>query len=303
MEEMKSPITLSKNVVFVRKYSMKWLIGRYKKSFNIDISYLVESSGEKYLSLYRCLDTGYEFYYPFISGDSDFYEKMGKLEHYYDEWKMENELVVPFIQTGNKVLDIGCGCGGFIDRINKTLNVDAVGIELNASAVQYANSKGRNVRQELLSEHLKAYTEYYDVVCSFQVFEHITNVNEMFSDSVKCLKKGGTLIISVPNNDTSIGFYKYGCGNMSPHHVGRWNEQVLRSIAPYFGIKLKCIMIEPVLNNRIDFAQPMMSLFFHNYYVGKILYKLKIHLIMKSFFDKISPWLKGHTIIAIYEKC
>lgn len=216
------------------------------------------------------------------------------------KWKMK--LFVHLFIRMIKVLDIGCGHGGFIDKLHKDLNVDATGIELNTSAVQYAVSKGRKVKQELLNEHLNTHYEYYDVVCSFQVFEHVTNINEMLSDSVMCLKKGGTLVISVPNNDTSVGFYKYGCGNMSPHHVGRWNEQTLRSIAPYFGLKLKCIMIESVLNNRIDFAQPMMSLFFHNYYVGKILYKLKAHLVMRSFFRKISSWLKGHTIIAVYEK-
>lgn len=52
---------------------------------------------------------------------------MEKQDHYYDDWKMENEAVLLYIQSGDKVLDIGCGRGGFIDKINKALNADVLG--------------------------------------------------------------------------------------------------------------------------------------------------------------------------------
>lgn len=301
-EVVKSPITLSENVEIIRKYSIKWLISRYKKSYNLNISYLFKNYSGEYLILYKCLDTGLEFFYPYIEGDSSFYEKMSQQPHYYDNWKWENEMILPFLNQGSKILDIGCGNGDFIANLNKRISVDSTGLELNKSAVKYAQSKKRNVKLELLSEHAVNHTEYYDFVCSFQVLEHISNLHNILQDSTRCLKKGGILSISVPNNDTYFGFYKYGCGNMPPHHVVRWNEQALRSLAPYFGLKVKCIITESLEEDKLDFAQPLMSLLFHNHYIGKILFFLKFHLIIKTFLSAISKWIKGPTIIAIYEK-
>ena len=83
-----SPITGSANVSLEDTIDSKYLIESYLEQFKLDISYLFNNISCVYI--YKCMDTGYRFYYPLnIAGDDSFYGHLGKLGWYYLPWKWE----------------------------------------------------------------------------------------------------------------------------------------------------------------------------------------------------------------------
>ena len=73
----------------------------------------------------------------------------------------------------------------------------------------------------------------------FQVLEHIYDVKEFLEHALQVLKKGGKLVIGVPNNEPYfLGYDKYCTLNLPPHHMGLWNIKVFEKFAPIFGLKI-----------------------------------------------------------------
>ncbi|MDQ6755761.1 MAG: class I SAM-dependent methyltransferase [Bacteroidota bacterium] len=234
-----SPLTKTNNTSLEATFLSSDIIGLYKYQLDIDVSRFF--TGKQKFYLYKDNDTGYRFYYPEgLDGDGKFYEALQKKlgDDYYHEWKFENQLAYDYVQVNDKVLDIGCGVGNFLNRIKeKTQNV--FGLELNENAIAKAKSKGLTVYNELIQQHAIEHKEFYDVVCSFQVLEHVYDVKTFLESSLKTLKPKGKLIIGVPNNEPYfLGYDKYATLNLPPHHMGLWNKKVFEKVAPLFNLKI-----------------------------------------------------------------
>lgn len=104
--------------------------------------------------------------------------------------------------TNKKVLDFGCGFGGFLSRI-KDVAQKAVGVELSEEERNYLNSLGIVCEREL-----DDIDGQFDVITLFHVFEHLQNPQEWLKKFSKKLCCGGKLVIEVPNaNDALLSRY------------------------------------------------------------------------------------------------
>ena len=103
MTSITSPLTKSTNVVLVKQIKTKQIINDYKQ-FNIDVSGYVKELTK--VSIYKCNDTGYTFYYPLnLSGDSKFYEHFQLFDWYYMPWKWEHEQAYNIIKPNNETMN------------------------------------------------------------------------------------------------------------------------------------------------------------------------------------------------------
>src|SRR5437868_3452697 len=112
-----SPVTGKNNTTLTDVFFSKDIIALYKVQLDMDVSSYF--SGNDSFFLYQCNDTGYRFYYPTgMEGGGDFYAELQDrlADGYYHEWKFENQLALDVINSGEKVLDIGCGIGNFLIR-------------------------------------------------------------------------------------------------------------------------------------------------------------------------------------------
>ncbi len=298
---VKSPLTGKSSTVFENNILCSNIIENYNKTFNIDVTRFFQ--GLESIQVYKCLETGYRFFYPFnIDGDGKFYEHLQQFDWYYMPWKWEHEQAFNLIKPTNQVLEIGCAKGCFIEKLSKS-GIDCIGLELNEDAVEEGKRKGMKILNETVQEHAKGNPEKYDVICSFQVIEHIASIKEVIQASIDSLKIGGKLVISVPNNDSFLGYDTGNYLNMPPHHMGLWNEQSLKSLTSLFNIKLKEIYLEPLQTyHKSYFENVLISHYLEKFKLSAPIYKRIAKWILPKTISFFPRRIKAFTIQAVYEK-
>ncbi len=236
------PLSGSSNVVLVEEIKTADLAKIYNKLIDNVVS---EFSKIDKIGLYHCIESDLRFFYPFVTGSENFYEKLQQFKWYYMGEKPEYDYATKHIKALDSVLEIGCGKGAFAKKIS-TQNY--VGLEFSQQAKHLAALNQVSVINESIQDHAAANQAKYDVVCAFQVLEHVADINSFISSSIACLKPGGLLIYSVPSADS---FARYVCNftlDMPPHHVTKWSDRTLKNLTNYFPIENLEIWHEPLQN-------------------------------------------------------
>lgn len=301
---IKSPFT-DQAAVLEKRISPFVIEQGYRSNYNIEVRNLLQG---KEIQLYRCETTGFRFFYPLdIAGDGQFYSKLQKYDWYYRPWKWEHEFCKRIIRKGSKILEVGCAKGDFLRRIKEDLGVEVVGLELNKEAIAEGERDGTlqgiHIVDETIQDHAKSNKGRYDLVCSFQVLEHIPDVSSFLQAKIDCLKENGRLVIAVPNNDSFIKFDEGDSLNQPPHHMGLWNPDSLKSLEEIFNIKLIKIYFEPLQEIHFQwfyFVQ-IRRIYTRSKFIGKVIEKLT-QSFYKPFLRLSRSFIKGHTMIAVFEK-
>ncbi|HLR79744.1 MAG TPA: class I SAM-dependent methyltransferase [Bacillota bacterium] len=105
-----------------------------------------------------------------------------------------------------RVLDFASGTGYGSHIIAKTCKkkvTEVIGVDVDANAVQYARStyfhpRSSFLQKDVTDESLPDQLGAFDVIVSFETFEHIEEEEQYMSNIYQLLKKGGTLILSTP---------------------------------------------------------------------------------------------------------
>lgn len=115
-----------------------------------------------------------------------------------DKYQYEKMKKIKKFKKAGKILDIGCGAGYFI-AVAKENGWETRGVEVSKVAADYAWKKfGINVFAGELRE--AGYPdEYFDVVTLWHVLAHLLNPSETLAEVNRVLKKGGLLVLTVPN--------------------------------------------------------------------------------------------------------
>jgi 2-polyprenyl-3-methyl-5-hydroxy-6-metoxy-1,4-benzoquinol methylase len=145
--------------------------------------------------------------------------------------KLFNPVVNKIAKFKNKgtVLDVGCSSGLLLSLLQKK-GYFVFGIEPNKEAQQQAQKRiGNNIFLGTLSQFSKGNTTKFDCIVYNHVLEHIEAVNEEFKLIKKHLKKGGILVIGVPNTDNIIFKIrqKYWESLMPNEHVWQFSGKYL----------------------------------------------------------------------------
>ena len=148
--------------------------------------------------------------YNFYGKEYTYREAKGLIEDMQKNiWSAQSRYpkILPMVE-GIKILDYGCGWGIFTKAIAQSSNREVLGIDTDKESLKIARdligeSEKLRFRLQKLSQ-LK--TESFDTVISCQVLEHTWNPGKYLSECNRVLKKGGKLIISIPN-ETNIVFF------------------------------------------------------------------------------------------------
>ncbi|MCJ2178128.1 class I SAM-dependent methyltransferase [Novosphingobium album (ex Hu et al. 2023)] len=108
---------------------------------------------------------------------------------------------------GKRVLDFGCGSGYGSAMIAETAD-SVVAVDVAADAVAYA--RDRFIRENLSFDQIDPSSPLpfadasFDMVLSFQVFEHVTDTEHYLSEIRRILVPGGKLLLVTPDRDTRL---------------------------------------------------------------------------------------------------
>jgi 2-polyprenyl-3-methyl-5-hydroxy-6-metoxy-1,4-benzoquinol methylase len=155
-------------------------------------------------------------------------------------------------KTG-KILDVGAGDGHFLE-VAKMAGWDVYGTEYDDRAIALCKQKGIKTFQGKLS--LNDYEEnFFDVVTSFEVIEHINNPNEDLGIINKILRKGGVLYITTPNfNGISRRYQRERWTELCyPEHLTYYSAKTLSNLVNAHGFRtLRNLTTGIAINRKYD---------------------------------------------------
>jgi SAM-dependent methyltransferase len=278
----------------------------YKQKLGITITSRIDN-----LELFLCDQCQLKFFAPPWIGDESFYEQLQKYEFYYLSDKEEYDIAKKYVQPEDHVLEIGSGRGAFKSKLDCT---SYVGLEFSTSAIAEARRNNIEILKESISDHARRNPKKYDVVCSFQVLEHVNDVSDFLGSAISCLKPKGRLIISVPNENSFMGREVNNVLNMPPHHVTRWSIACLRGIPRFFQVSLVDVEQDKLAEMHIyAYANSAIIHGFRKLFrlrpriLSRFLSSLFPRLILKALsfliaqrIMRIRSRLPGHSVTAIY---
>jgi len=295
------PLCRSQHTVLKKEILTDVIFNEYLKSLGISVKEILSDTHK--IFQYECTTCGYKFYYPYsIAAGESFYSKLGKLPWYYMQEKWEHDASIAYLKPGDRVLEIGCGNGAFMKKLRKK-GIDSEGLELNKAALAKCRNDKLSVREQTIEEYSKNEAGPYDIVCSFQVLEHISDPRSFLENSLKKLKTGGLMIIAVPNNDSFIQKDRFPILNMPPHHFGLYGKQTLASLDKMIPVTVINIIEEPLQRHHFQyFYYVILGQYIRGLgFFGKIINRLMFYLLY-PFILLYSPRVIGHTILATYKK-
>ena len=133
--------------------------------------------------------------------------------------------IIEKIPVNSSVLDIGCGAGIFLDKVQKEKNCDVYGVDIAPVAIGLLSTQGMgghvyNSDTDELTLHRK-----FDVIVATELLEHVTHENRLLEAIKENLTPTGTAYISVPNNTLS----------KNKEHQRTYNTETLYNVLlPYF---------------------------------------------------------------------
>ena len=116
--------------------------------------------------------------------------------------RLDSDRIVDLIPQGASVLDLGCGHGGLLARLEQRAHGRLVGVELDPGAIVACVEQGLDVIQGDLDQGLPAIADgQFDVVVLSQTLQAVRNVELVLAEM---LRVGRRCIVSFPN----FAYYK-----------------------------------------------------------------------------------------------
>ncbi|MBT9150325.1 MAG: 27-O-demethylrifamycin SV methyltransferase [candidate division WS2 bacterium] len=129
-----------------------------------------------------------------------------------------------------RILDIGCGDGGFSLRLKQVTRAQEVyGVDISTKAVEFARANGVKAFEVDIDENsLPFETNSFDAIFCGEVIEHLIDPDHLLDEIHRVLKPWGFAIITTPNlacwyNRVALllGFQPFYADVGYKYHVGK----------------------------------------------------------------------------------
>lgn len=205
-------------------------------------------------AIHRCKKCQLQFSDPMKHPGAEWYEKSPHYKYMaarsvtlplwliWTDWRFKTAMALKLKPKG-RVLDVGCGSGAFL-RLAKAFGYQVGGIDVSETAIRTVKEKfGINNVYEMSVEELvtkAAWKNSYDIICLFDVLEHLENPVEALAGLKNVLKTGGYIVCTVPCYQRWPPIFDPYVDN-PPHHLTLWTPSALEkclSAAGFGAIKI-----------------------------------------------------------------
>jgi SAM-dependent methyltransferase len=203
------------------------------------------------VEFWQCRDCGLEFARPMRSWQADHYPIE---EHYLG---FDHQVALSYLSSRSRlrVLDVGCADGQFLER-GVALGHEMVGIDFAREDVEAARTRGLNAQVADVNEisGMFAGKPAFDVICLFQIIEHLNNPDGIFSQLNEIAMPHSRLIVGCPSDLRYTRSFKHqqriersDFWDYPPQHTLRWNQKALRVFLLRHGWQIEDVIYEPLM--------------------------------------------------------
>jgi SAM-dependent methyltransferase len=114
----------------------------------------------------------------------------------FPHWKEILRLIREHQKSG-RLLDVGCAYGFLVDEASK--HFESYGIDVSGFAVRKSREHCKGSVLRASAGRLPFMDESFDVITLVDTLEHVPDFNNCLKDVVRALKKGGVLLLQLPN--------------------------------------------------------------------------------------------------------
>jgi len=157
--------------------------------------------------LYECQHCTLIYVHPMPAPDAlaAFYHDYHKTPQYTRKLKSKQRRATKRIWSlkrlskGKRFIDIGCNAG-FAVEAARSLGLDALGIDLDSSSIEFAQRQYPLAQfQTISAEALAAQGEGFDIIYCCEVIEHLANPQTFLDALYTLLNDGGVLFLTTPD--------------------------------------------------------------------------------------------------------
>lgn len=163
-------------------------------------------------------------------------------ESRYDDARRVNYCLK--LSRGKRVLDYGCGAGGFLIQL-KDIAKSVAGIDIEKGLTGHLSSHGIKFAEWNLGLRPGVpFKETFDLITMFHILEHLSEPVTILKKLKKLLAPRGVILIEVPNLDDAL-LKLYKCEAFShfhwSFHLFLYNKETLARLFQKIGAKINYI--------------------------------------------------------------
>jgi 2-polyprenyl-3-methyl-5-hydroxy-6-metoxy-1,4-benzoquinol methylase len=143
-----------------------------------------------------------------------------------------------------RYLDVGCSTG-FVVEAAREAGWDAIGIDLNPSAVEFGVTRGLDLRPVALEDG-GFEPESFDAVSLFDVLEHLIDPAGTLRACTRLLRPGGIVFLYVPNYDSASRLLMGKAAHFiwPTHHLNYYTPATARDLLARHGLDAAYVATE-----------------------------------------------------------
>ena len=174
--------------------------------------------------------------------------KSGKEEHGNLQTNLDFLEETDLLKPNYKILEVGCGIGNIVFELTEQ-GYDITGSDISHEAIAYGLKKYGDIKLEVqAAETLQYENETFDIVLSFDLFEHIVRIDRHISEVFRVLRPGGFYMFQTPNKLSNIIFETLKSRTLQwrNYHPSLHSSGQLRRRLSRHGFNVRFVKMNPI---------------------------------------------------------